>query len=88
MYWSRQNAIQKALFREQETGMAIVSEDSDMRYIRNCLMVSFENKSYIEKEDIALLEPFAARLNIKLTESKSLQNIDNARRSMMKFFSK
>ena len=41
-----------------------------------------------KKENAKRLEPFATRLNIKLSEVKKLQNIDNARRSMMKHFSR
>lgn len=41
-----------------------------------------------KKENAKCLGPIAALLNIKLSEVKKLQNIDNARRSMMKFFSR
>jgi hypothetical protein len=41
-----------------------------------------------KKENAKRLEPFATRLNIKISEVKKLQNIDNARRSMMKFYNK
>ena len=38
----------------------------------------------VRKEDAArLFEAYAARLNIKVSEVKKLQNIDNARKSMM-----
>jgi hypothetical protein len=38
----------------------------------------------VRKEESAkLFEAYAARLNIKVSEVKKLQNIDNARRSMM-----
>lgn len=43
----------------------------------------------VRKEEIArLFEPYTGKLNIKLSEVKRLQNIDNARRSMMNFFSR
>ncbi|RJQ24324.1 MAG: hypothetical protein C4560_00095 [Nitrospiraceae bacterium] len=39
-----------------------------------------------KKESAKCLEPLATLLNIKISEVKKLQNIDNASRSMMKFF--
>ncbi|PIP71249.1 MAG: hypothetical protein COW90_01015 [Nitrospirae bacterium CG22_combo_CG10-13_8_21_14_all_44_11] len=41
----------------------------------------------VRKEDIAkLLEPYTSRLNIKLSRTKKLQNVDNAIKSMIRHF--
>jgi len=41
----------------------------------------------VRKEDVAkLLEPYTSRLNIKLSRTKKLQNVDNAIKSMIRHF--
>ncbi|MEK6651418.1 MAG: hypothetical protein AABY50_00630 [Nitrospirota bacterium] len=53
--------------------------------MENTLIVPME--ILVRKEDVAkLLEPYTSRLNIKLSKSKKLQNVDNAIKSMTRHF--
>ncbi|MBI4825059.1 MAG: hypothetical protein HY807_01365 [Nitrospirae bacterium] len=57
-----------------------------LSYIENESVIPIE--ILVRKEEIVrLFEPYTGKLNIKLSEVKRLQSIDNARRSMAKFFS-
>lgn len=53
--------------------------------MENTLVVPME--ILVRKEDVAkLLEPYTSRLNIKLSKTKKLQNVDNAIKSMTRHF--
>jgi len=87
------------MFADHDTGLIhdvyLTPIDKYMKDFPERFLSCMENTAVVpmeilirKEELIKLFEPYAAKLNIKLTEVKKLQNIDNAKRSMMKFFSK
>lgn len=88
---------QAIMIADHDTGLIhdvhLAQADTCQKEFSEKFLLSMENtlvvpmEILVRKEDVAkLLEPYTSRLNIKLSKTKKLQNVDNAIKSMTRHF--
>lgn len=88
---------QAIMIADHDTGFIhdvhLAQVDTCQKEFSEKFLLSMENtlvmpmEILVRKEDVAkLLEPYTSRLNIKLSKTKKLQNVDNAIKSMTRHF--
>lgn len=88
---------QAIMIADHDTGFIhdvhLAQTDTCQKEFSEKFLLSMENtlvmpmEILVRKEDVAkLLEPYTSRLNIKLSKTKKLQNVDNAIKSMTRHF--
>jgi hypothetical protein len=85
------------MFADHDTGFIydvyLASSDKYMKEFSERFLLCMENTAIVpieilarKEEILRMFETYTAKLNIKLTKVKKLQNIDNARKSMVRHF--